>query len=170
MSQEANIRLQEIARETGISSDKAKYWVKLLRLRLVVRGRIGFLEEADVMTLREMIRLVGEGGSPKEIADQLTGTVQPIPTTSPAPIAQENTARLDQLEKTMMLLVDKIACQEKEIASLRSRVELPILLLSSPPRLVKPWEPVRVQPPAMPWYERLWLQMFAPETLRMTTE
>ena len=177
MNQEANIRLQEIARETGVSSDKVKYWVKLLRLRLVVRGRIGFLEDADAKVLRDMIRLIGEGGSPKEIAEQLTGTLQPIPATPPSIIPPENTSRLDALEKSVMLLVDKIACQEKElidqrkeIASLRSHTELPVLLLNTPPKPVKPWKPIRIQPPAMPWYERFLLQMFEPEALRVTTE
>jgi len=126
-------------------------------------GGATFLTEEGIAKLREVMAAAQE-------------VVQPVPAMPPVIVAPEIAARMDGLEKAVTLLVEKIAGQEKtialqeeKIAALQSRAEIPVLLLSSPPRPVKPWQPVRVQPVPMSWYERLWLQMFSPETLREAT-
>lgn len=82
----------------------------------------------------------------------------------------EERARSAEERQRSDTIIMKLSNDLGSVRSLLEETKQPIVLLNKPPRHVQPWQPVRVQPPAMPWYERLWLQMFAPETLRMTTE
>ena len=180
------ISLKAAADAVGITIDKVRHWSVALGFEIEKVGRVRHVSVGAVDALREMEVLISGGISPQAAAAKIKNRPQAaeIVVLPVANISPDVVTRLDGLEKAISLLVDKIASQEKtialqekeladqrkETASLRSRVELPILMLNAPPKPVKAWEPVRVQPIPMPWYERFWLQMFSPETLREATE
>ncbi|MFZ2664047.1 MAG: hypothetical protein WAX66_01665 [Patescibacteria group bacterium] len=71
----------------------------------------------------------------------------------------------------MKVMVDENRALREGMVRLVERLEpMPAPRAIEPPKPVRVWEPVRVQPVPMPWYERLWLQIFNPETLRESTE
>jgi|GEM_PF-4540839 len=180
------IPLKEVTANATIP--QLKYWSKLSGIALVVRGRVAHVRPEDAETLCKITLMVAEGSSPQDAVKTLGKSPDHrIIASVPVEILPDCTARLDALEKSMMLMVERLSRQENQIASQEKMIvlqerelsdqrkelatlRLPTLLLNAPPRIVKPWQPIRVQPVPMPWYERLWVQMFNPETLREATE
>lgn len=188
MSEKILIALRDVAKKVGITPAQAKYWVKLLGVVLVMRGRVGFLEEVTADNIMKMADLVTNGASPKNAAFEISGVVNekeiiPVKRIEPDDVEElkEKLDRLEtkngQIEKAILMLAEENRATRQEMTklvevnqALRLRLEPPPLPAFAPPRPIKVWEPVRVQPIPTPWYERLWLQMFNPEMLRVRVE
>lgn len=182
------ITITQAAMDIGVSPDQARYWCQLLSLATHKMGRNRYLDTHGVEQIREMCKMTITGKTPQEAAAILTATPVVVPTESAMSAKQEPdiqlVARLEGIENALLViakdnrvlregmnrLVNTITQQEQEIVALRLRLEPPPIPEFDPPKPVKAWEPVRLQPAPIPWYERLWLQMFNPEMLRITVE
>jgi len=82
----------------------------------------------------------------------------------------EERARSAEERQRSDTIIMKLSNDLGSVRNLLEETKKPIAILSTPPKPVKPWEPVRVQVVKMPWYEKLWCQMFNPEVLRESVE
>lgn len=159
-----------------------KYWSKLSGITMVIHNRAAYVRPEDADTLRRIATKVSDGSAPSEAVKEIVGTSDhPIIATAkpdlPAQILPNVISRLDSMEKAILLLVEEnrrlstqVLDSNTMIADLRSRLEPPTTLAIEPPKPIKAWEPIRVQPPIMPWYQRIWYEVFDPVVLRVATE
>lgn len=130
MTERILIALRETAKRAGITPAQAKYWVRLIGVRLVMKGRAGFLDVADSQKLVEMAELVAAGSSPKDAAFQVSGVVQGKSLVPVEQERQENSLailegkivgleqRNTMIEKALLLLVEENKALRKEVSRL----------------------------------------------------
>lgn len=157
-------RVSDIAREGGVSVQSV--------YRVI--SRLGEKLEGHV-SKRNGVRLVDDAGSAmiREALGHTTVTPISPPVVMPPP--DPTPARLESLERSIMLLVD---AHGKESTAIRAEVSRLVEEnrhlreeVSGLRRLLLPPSPApqveRVsQAEEMPWYRRLWVEMFEPERLR----
>lgn len=129
--------LPDVARDLGITNDKVRYWLSLLKAPVGKNGRVVMIPQESISLLSRMAGFVNDGFLPGEAAKRARGEAScvpvtvPIPTTPPA-ISPEISNRLESMEKAIMLLVDEnrslrgeVSELRKESAGLRLRLEAP---------------------------------------------
>lgn len=173
------LKIAQVARELGITPagvyKRLKTDIQLVENHLSKEKGVAFLTWEGVELLRGTIH------KPVSINDSTS--IQPVEsaeTTHLKAIIANQQRTIENLifqseksrERTdtiLMKLTNDISTLQKCL-EYRKPEPLPPTIPTTPMKIVKPWEPVRVQPAPRPWYERLWLQMFAPETLREAIE
>lgn len=102
--------LQEVSKELGVSTDKARYWLGLLEVQTEKKGRVVYLPPESATKLAEMARLVNEGFAPSEAAKRARDVAVMVPVkftpTVTAVDLTPMTARLEGLEKAIMLMAE----------------------------------------------------------------
>jgi len=193
MPEKVLIALLDVAKKAGITPAQAKYWVKLLGIILVMRGRTGFLEVADADNLGRMADLVAEGATPKDAALKIGGIVQekdiiPGEVSGHAGVG-ELKAKLDRMEqrnemieKALLMLVEENRAIRKELGklvetnqALRITLEAPPIpaVLLAPPKPVQAWQPLKDSTDPLEgagFFERIWVWLIHPERLRRGVE
>ena len=126
--------IADIAREMKVSAMTVHRHID--RKKALLRGHV-HREGKKTVVSQEGVEILR--------ASILETTVKAVPVESapPAPISPEVAARIEQLEKSVMLLVDRLTRQEsensrqaKEIEDLRARVDPPAL--PAPAEIVRP--------------------------------
>lgn len=123
--------------EPAATIPQLKYWAKQSGIELVVRGRVAHVRPEDADTLRRIFAMVTEGRTPQEAIKALGKSPDhPIISTPPAPasFSPEIGARLEAMERAIMLLVDENRNLRGEVASLRLRIEPPAPIVADPPK------------------------------------
>lgn len=172
----------KVAERAGINRDKARYWLGLLGESPVKSdGKLMVNEESATM-LEAMRKTIAAGTSPAVAAQEVKGILsQPACPTIREP---DTTARLESLEKSIMLLVEshergatairaEISHMVEENRHLAGQIEgfqnqITALLMPPAPTRFEVWQPDPRPDPAdsMPWYQRLWMEFVTPEKLR----
>ena len=185
MTEKILIALRDAAKKAGITPAQAKYWVKLLGIALVMRGRVGFLEGEAVDNLVKMAGLVVGGVSPKNAAFEISGIVheKDIIPIEPDVIGdlKEKLERMEAknglIEKAILMLAEENRATRQEVMklvevnqALQLRLEPPPLTAAyyEPAKPVQVWKPPKVQKPAegMSLLRRVWIEFTQPEQLR----
>jgi len=190
MAEKILVALRDVARKANITPAQAKYWVKLLGVVLVMKGRVGFLDEETSDRLLRMAGLVDGGMSPKAAAFEISGVVHERDLVPVEAIGQggvdELKDRLDRLEeknglveRALVLLAEENRALRGEMARLVESNQALQLRLTPPPlpaefnapaKPVKAWAPSKLKDPAreMGFLRRVWVQFTQPEKLRRT--
>lgn len=188
MTEKILVALRDAAKKAGITPAQAKYWVKLLGIVLVMKGRVGFLEQEAADNLVKMAELVSGGMSPKNAAFEVSGVVpekdiMPLELIEPDGVGElkEKLERLeaknDLIEKALVMLAEENRATRQEMAkliesnqALRLRLEPPPLPASFKelPKPVQAWCPPKMTDPgqSMGFIRRAWLELVNPEQLR----
>lgn len=188
MADKILIALRDAAKKAGITPAQAKYWVKLMGIILVMKGRVGFLDQAAADNLVKMAGLVNGGASPKNAAFEISGVVQdkdiiPIELADPDGVGELREkidhleAKSGMVEKALIMLAEENRAMRQEMAklvevnqALQLRLEPPPLaaIFNEPPKPVQAWSPPDVRNPAesMGFLQRLWAELVHPERLR----
>lgn len=169
--------------------DQLKYWCKLVGIKPKIVGRQGHVTPADAAVLREMARLVEEGQAPSVAAATVGNSLMVKPIHCEV---EENHGKLSAIEKALLVVANESVAIRAEIGTLRqenqalrweiaglrqesqaSRSDVAMIrqLLTPPadqPSQVEPWKPkVRRDPlEGQPWYQRLWVSLVDPASLR----
>lgn len=152
-----------------MSPTKLRYWSKLLNLKIIKKGRISYIAESSKNLLFEMKKSVNSGLSPSVASKEVLSTYAPVVTKEVATPAKND--RIDNLEKAVMLLVEsnkKLSEENRMI--LKKLNHLSGNLLSSKPvspKKIEVWKPSPKPEIKIPFLKRLFLELFAPEQLRM---
>lgn len=183
MTEKILIALRETAKTAGITPAQAKYWVRLIGVCLVMKGRTGFLDVANSRKLVKMAELVAGGSSPKDAALQISGVVQgnslmPVKQEQPGngfEILEERIAGLDyrnsMIEKALMLLVEENKALRGEVSRLADSNNAFRMQLMPPLKTAKsvvPWKPEPTKDPleGMTWLQQVYVKVFEPQKLR----
>jgi len=169
----------ELAEHARVSKEKARYWLKLLELTPTKQeGKLYYSAGSDEL-LAAMKNLVDSGMPPVAAATEAK-LISPTPAASaelPAPICNQDSQKIADLEKAVLLMAQTIEKQSKMIeqqtaalAAQSVKIEaLSAKLLPPPPAEVKPvnvWQPAARKPPQVSWFMRAWLELINPEKLR----
>ncbi len=152
-----------------MSPTKLRYWSKLLNLKIIKKGRISYIAESSKNLLFEMKKSVSSGLSPSVASKEVLSTYASVVTKEVAAPAKND--RIDNLEKAVMLLVEsnkKLSEENRMI--LKKLNHLSGNLLSSKPvspKKIEVWKPSPKPEIKIPFLKRLFLELFAPEQLRM---
>lgn len=182
MTDERLVELRTVTDATGTTINQGKYWCKLLRVEILVRGRVAHVRPADAEKLRAVADLVAAGRSPGEAVTAITGestiTTPRVVETAPAVVADPHHDALAQIRDAVSLIARELADTRRENAELHAKMnaltimfeqrrQLPPLLLEPPVR-VQPWSPEPKADPAkaMSPIKRLWLELVDPVSLR----
>lgn len=160
MSEQIMIRLSEITKEASI--DQLKYWCKLLKIKTKTISRAAHITDSEASLINKMLKLIQTGKKPREAAKSLsdkTVTVSPHVKNNNDEILGK---RIDALEKAVLVMANQVQKLTKENRSLR----LAILPTTQKTKIV-PWFPKPMKKLKCPWYKRLWLELFSPESLRV---
>lgn len=149
------MRVSDIARESGVSVQAVYRSIKRLGSRL--SGKVqkvnGVTEVSD-----EAVELIRQSIS---AAANVT-TVKPLPCQAPAPSNAALMARLDEVCRSMLVLVDEVRALRLENDALRLRLAPP-----QPVREMISRDQVQHDPlEGMSWYRRLMVQLFEPQRMR----
>ena len=185
MTEKILIALRDAAKKAGITPAQAKYWVKLLGIALVMRGRAGFLEVEAADNLLRMAGLVTGGVSPKNAAFEISGIVheKEIIPIEPDVIGElkEKLERMEAknglIEKAILMLAEENRATRQEVTklievnqALQLRLEPPPLSAAyyEPAKPVQVWSPPKVKNPAenMGFLRRAWVEFTQPDRLR----
>lgn len=188
MSERILVALRDAAKKAGITPAQAKYWVKLLGVALVMKGRVGFLDQEAADHLVKMAGLVAGGASPKQAAFEISGIVPekdiiPVDLVDPDGVGElrEKLERLEAkgglVEKALVMLAEENRAMRQEMAklvevnqALQLRLEPPPLpaVFQEPPKPVKAWTPAPAKDPreGMGFLKRFWVEILHPEQLR----
>jgi len=177
------IPLREIARETCITADQAKYWIKLLHIAPKIKGRVGYLESNEAAQLRTMAKLVAQGSNPKEAAAKITGI------TDENNIVVHEKNGIEDLQKALMLIVEANKATLEENRQIKEAIQLmqqevkdqifklteenrKLRLIFEPPQISKQidvWKPKqsKINPlQSKNWLEKIYIKIFQPEKMR----
>jgi hypothetical protein len=170
----------ELSEKARVSKEKARYWLKLLDLQPVKKeGKLYYCAGSDDL-LTAMKQLVVAGLPPVAAAGEAKH-VCPKPVTAaldtPAPICNQDSGKLADLEKAILLMAATIERQGKMIEqqtsvinAQSSKIEtLAAKLLPPPLAEVKPvnvWQPIAKKPQQVSWIKRAWLELVNPVQLR----
>jgi DNA-binding transcriptional MerR regulator len=165
--------LPDVARAAGATVDQLRYWLRLLGIEPVKEGKTRMVTPDDAEKLSNMARMVSGGVSPKEAAARIAAA--PVPSNASLALEPTINTELAEMKKAMIEMAAtfqrETAAMRAELTAIREKLETPPApLVIEAPKPVKVWEPVRVQPPAMPWYERAWCILFSPEAFREVVE
>lgn len=177
------IALRETAKNAGITPAQAKYWVHLLGVFLVMKGRTGFLGAEDSQKITKMAGLVSGGLSPKEAALEISGVVHEnalVPENSERSgngfeILEGKITGLEQqnvmIEKALMLLVEENKALRGEVSRLadsNNALRVQLMPPQEPVKPVIPWKPEPAKDPleGMSWFQKTYVKVFEPQKLR----
>ncbi|MBF0548892.1 MAG: MerR family transcriptional regulator [Candidatus Riflebacteria bacterium] len=174
--------LQEVSKDIGISTDKARYWLSLLEVPTEKKGRVIYLPIESIEKLSSMTCLVEEGFSPGEAAKRCKNTDVIVPVKITPEIKQLDMMpffnRMEALEKAIMLLAEDNRDLKKDVSRLveqnckLQQETTSIRLQLTPPitqiRKVQPWQPEQVKDPlaGMSLFQRILVRFFRPEQMR----
>lgn len=176
-----NISFSEAADFASITRDQLRYWIKLLHLKPVKKGRTLFLPKGSEKLLDAMKKAVKDGLSLKAAAEEVLN-IHALPVITPEPEQHENnqilTARIASLEKAVMLLVEQnnsLATTNKEQNKLFAETFLrqekrldQIQFKLDPPqkKQIDVWKPAKPKPLQLSKLQRIWYQITDPIKLR----
>jgi len=168
-----------VAVEAGVSPDQARYWITLLDLPTFKVGRNRCIDTTGVAKIKEMARLTLAGKTPQEAAALVTSKpeqAQVVPEASTTAVTTPATTALStdlsEIRAAMLTLAQEVKTSREENARLRDQVSRLVERLdappiaAAPPKPIRPWEPCRLAPPALPWYRKVWAELFDPSALR----
>lgn len=160
MTEKILVSLTSIA---GPSStlNQLKYWAKLAGIKPVTHNRQAHVSAQEAGTLREVVRLVGEGKAPSVAVQEI------CPRATPAAIVQnrQDDHRLDSLEHAVLAIAAQVGKLVEENRSLRLALLAPP---ADPPRKFIPWHPEKTKDPVegLTWYHRILVEIFEPWKMR----
>lgn len=171
------ISVTDAATFAGIPREKARYWSTLLDLEMIKDGRVSYLPAGSESLLLVMAQAVKNGQAPAVAAAEAKTTYAP-----PSPMVQPESgsdiaARLEQLEKSVLMLAEsnkKLSEDNSKLAALvlAQNKKLDFLsekLLPAPKNEpVKVWQPAKKTEVKVPLLKRLFFEIFSPERLRAT--
>jgi len=132
MVMEGFTALPECSRKAQTTPDRARYWLKLLEIETVKAGNIRYVPNGSVDLLGNMARLISNGMTPGEAAKKAkeetpAGIVPAKINEVPIP---DN--RLEGIEKSLLVMAEKMNLILEENRSLRYEVSLLRGLLPAP--------------------------------------
>lgn len=171
------IPITEAAKLAGITREQARYWSRLLDLEMTKDGRVSYLPAGSESLLLAMAQAVKNGQAPAVAAAEVKTTYAPPPPMVQPESGSDIAARLEQLEKSVLMLADsnrKLSEENKTLAALILSQNEKINNLAAkllPPPESKPinvWQPAARKPPQVSWLKRAWYELISPERLRAT--
>lgn len=174
--------LQEVTKELGISTDKARYWLSLLQVPTEKRGRVVYLSDEAIEKLSSMIQLIEEGFTPGEAAKKCKNTDVTVPVKfTPNDVKIDLMPvfnRIEALEKAIMFLVEANKAGFEEVRQMKEEVKSLRIENNSfrslfapqqePAKKLQFWQPT-IQPDPFegkPWHQKMIAKLFYPEKLR----
>ncbi len=116
---ESSFRLfPDVVKEANVTSDKARYWLSLLKIEVKKNGRNRCLTQEEARQLIGMARLVDEGNSPQQAAAVLKAATI-TESSSVSKVSGENSqvaVRLESIEKAILALAENF---RQEMRSLK---------------------------------------------------
>lgn len=176
------IPITEAAKLAGITREQARYWTRLLDLDMIKEGRVSYLAAGSENMLSAMAQAVKSGQAPSVAASEIKATfAAPAIVPPEQPEQGELTARLNDLEKAVLLLVEsnqRLSADNKQLSE-RNSLLLDLVQRQSrkldkiAARLPAPPEPAPIQKiqkteAKLPLFKRIWLELFNPQALRAT--
>lgn len=171
------ISVTDAATFAGIPREKARYWSTLLDLEMTKDGRVSYLPAGSESLLLAMAQAVKNGQAPAVAAAEVKTTYAPPPPMVQPESGSDIAARLEQLEKSVLMLADsnrKLSEENKTLAALilsqNEKINnLAAKLLPAPEsKPVKVWQPAKKTEVKVPLLKRLFFEIFSPERLRAT--
>lgn len=184
------VKLTETARKLTVHADTLRYWVKLLGIETIKRGRACYLLAETLGVLKIMASFIADGIPAGEAAKKAKAE-SPIEATAliiretnrPTAEMEALQERLQGLEKVILAMAETFKAEmtglRGEVAQLtetnlklQQRLEAPPVLAETkkPIKSVVPWEPRKGGNPidGMPWYRKFWIEFFEPSKMRQT--
>ncbi len=165
------VTILEAATIARVSKDKARYWFKLLELETIKKDGKLFFPDNAVDLLNAMKNAVEAGIAPVAAAVEvknihLCQAIQHTPQDS-----NQNDIVLDKItdmQNAIMLLAGTVEKQNKLIEAQAMQINLLTTRLPAPklPRPVNVWQPKPQQVAKVPFWQRIWLELFNPVMLR----
>jgi len=141
--------------------NQLKYWAKLAGFKPVTHNRQAHVSAQEAGTLREVVRLVGEGKAPSIAVQEI------CPRAAPPALVQDRQYdhSFDSLERAVLAMAAQIGKLVEENRSLRLALLTPP---ADPPRKVIPWHPEKTKDAVegLTWYRRIWVEIFEPWKMR----
>lgn len=170
--------LPEVAREVGVTPDKARYWLSLLGIEAEKRNRTLIISPEVEKALLGMKGFVAEGFPPGEAAKRVRTASDEVQTLYPVSVVQNpmvdmtvTNNRLETVERALLLLVEQNQKVQGELVNLRqenSALRRFLMPPEQPPAVIIPWQPEKPKDPVegMAWYQRAWVECFEPWKMR----
>jgi len=176
-----NISFSEAASFAAITRDQLRYWIKLLHLKPIKKGRTSFLPNGSEKLLDAMNKAVKGGLSLKDSAREVLDIhVLPIACQERETLESNRTLaeRITSLENAVMLLVE----QNKSLATInetQSKLfttnfrrqdqrlnEIQLKLDPLQEAQIENWKPAKSNRPQFSTIQRIWYEITNPEKLR----
>lgn len=174
----SKLSITEASEKAGISLTQCRYWSKLLEIEITKEGRISYIPAGSENMLSAMKQTVESGISPSVAAVEVKATYAPPPPVEQKTIINNDiTIRLEQLERSVLLLAEsnrKLSEENKSLAALIQAQNKKLENLSEkllPAPQSKPlhvWQPTEKKAPQVSWLKRAWLELINPVKLRAT--
>lgn len=159
------MKVGEVSNLLGVSQTCVYRKAKALGKKL---SGLSFKEKGVLFFTPEAVELIRQ-----------TISTAPAETTlqaSPVTQAPADLAPLGEMQRGILALAESFRSEmaglrednrklREEVTALRSLLTAPAIPQEAP-KPVKVWEPVRLQPAPLPWYQRIWAELFEPDRLR----
>lgn len=165
------ISMTDAAKYAEITRDKARYWLKLLDLKIIKENRVLFIPAGGEKLLQAMKNAISSGLSPALAAKEVL-EIHALPV---AQKAEKNLPpdafldRVESLEKAVMLLVDQnkklattVETQNNQIAKLTRQLTPP----KYEPKKIEVWHPEKKKAPKLSAFQKFWYELTNPVKLR----
>ena len=163
------ISLSEASKHANITRTQARYWTKLLELKLTKKNRTIFLASGSEKLLEAMNNIVKSGVSPSLAAKEVLSIhALPVAATSNEVNSNEFTDRMLSLENAVMLLVEQNKALARTVENQSKQINK--LSLQLKPAIshqkIKVWQAPEPQTKKISTFKRIWYEVISPEKLR----
>ena len=163
------ISLSEASKYANISRTQARYWTKLLELKLTKKNRTLFLASGSEKLLEAMNNIIKSGVSPSLAAKEVL-SIHALPVV-PRPNevnSNEFIDRITSLENAVMLLVEQNKTLARTVETQSKQINKLSLQLAPPTSRKKldVWQPPKPKPQKLSTIKRIWYEVINPEKLR----
>lgn len=163
------VKLAEAGRKLDVHIDTVRYWTKLLGIEGIKNGNIRYIPADCLEKLHAMKELVLQGIQPSEAIKRVNENPQNFPLV-PAKTSGEIPARLEGMEKAILVLVEKMSGLVDENRSLRKEVSFlrGFLVPENKNTPVISWKPEKPGNPleGLGLFKRIWIQIVEPQKMR----
>lgn len=182
-----NISITEAANFAKVTREKARYWSKLLELKITKLGRVSYIPAGSEQLIMAMNKSISNGLSPSVAAKEVL-SIHALPTTNkPSNIdSNEFKNRINSLEQAVMLLVEQnkmlvkttetqnkkieaqnefivtsLQIQKQQLKTIQIKLDPPITT-----KKIEVWQPPKPKQLQLSAFKRLWYEVISPEKLR----
>ena len=163
------ISLSEASKFANISRTQARYWTKLLDLKVTKENRTLFLASGSENLLEAMNKIVKSGVSPSLAAKEVLSIhALPVATQPNKEVSNSLNDRISSLEKAIMLLVEQNKALAKTVEQQNNKINRLSLQLEPPTsyKKIEVWQPPKPQTQKLSTIKRIWYEIVAPQKLR----